>query len=145
MKRSPLARKTPLARGTATLTRTAIKPGKGKARPKVPDGARREAFRRSGRQCIVCRRRGQLQAHHVLPVREWPELAALAANMVGVCAGCHDAHERAARRIRWEELPACAVTLAQATSGAAAVFLEHTYPRAPAPVKWPPAMRTYPR
>jgi hypothetical protein len=29
----------------------------------------------------------------------------------------------------WNELPACAVTLAYATSGAAAVFLERTYPR----------------
>lgn len=137
MKRSALKRKTPLARGEATLRRatpltttTALAPGERKRRPKVPDSARMEAFKRSRSRCVVCGQRVvRLQAHHVLPVREWPALAAHADNMVGVCPGCHDAHERAARRIRWAELPECAITLAYATSGAAAVYLERTYPR----------------
>lgn len=129
-RRAPLKRGTPLARGTATLSRaTPLRPGERKRRPKVSDGQRLAAFRRTGKRCAVCGHRHQLQAHHVLPVRLWPELANLADNMMGLCAGCHDAHERAARRIRWAELPECAITLAYATSGAAAVYLERIYRR----------------
>jgi 5-methylcytosine-specific restriction endonuclease McrA len=129
VKRSPLARKTPLARGTATLTRTALAPSKPKRRERVPPNVRKRVFARSKRKCIVCSRRVRLQIHHVLPVREWPALVADDANLVGICEPCHQRHESAHRRIRWEELPPCAVTLAYATSGAAAVFMERTYPR----------------
>lgn len=65
----------------------------------------------------------------MLPVSKWPELTAVATNIVGVCMGCHARHENAHRRIRWEELPSCSVLLAQTTSGAAAVYLERTYTR----------------
>jgi hypothetical protein len=64
-----------------------------------------------------------------MPVSRWPELTAIAENIVGVCEPCHARHENAHRRIRWDELPQCTITLAQTTSGAAAVYLERTYAR----------------
>jgi 5-methylcytosine-specific restriction endonuclease McrA len=90
--------------------------------------ARREAFQRSGGRCIVCGHKAA-HGHHVLPVQRWPALTARAENIVAVCEPCHARHENAHRRIRWEELPACAILLAQTTSGAAAVYLERTYSR----------------
>lgn len=90
--------------------------------------ARSEAFRRSRGRCIVCGDRAA-HGHHVLPVERWPELTAVAENIVAVCERCHARHENAHRRIRWDELPQCAITLAYSTSGAAAVYLERVYPR----------------
>lgn len=116
MKRSTLKRRTSPLKRAARKARVSH------------TGARREALRRSRGRCIVCGARAA-QGHHVLPVQRFPELTACAANIVGVCEGCHARHESAHRRIRWNELPACAVTLAYATSGAAAVYLERTYPR----------------
>jgi hypothetical protein len=102
-----------------------------KTRRKISEATRREVAKRSGGRCVVCGRKDRrLTRHHVLPVQTFPELETVAANMVLVCWDpCHSAHENASRRIRWAELPACAITLAYATSGAAAVFLERTYPR----------------
>lgn len=128
-RREPLRRKTPLKATANTLRRTPLKTSARKRRPKVSDEHRLTAFKRSRGKCIVCSARVKLQAHHVLPVRDWPMLANMAENMVGVCPGCHDNHERAHRRIRWDELPQCAITLAYSTSGAAAVYVERTYPR----------------
>lgn len=132
MKQSALKRRAPLARGTSTLSRSTplrSDPARRKRRQSISAKVRRDVYARSNRKCIVCRKRRPLTIHHVLPVREWPALELDARNMVGVCAGCHDEHERAHRRIRWSELPECAITLAYATSGAAAVYLERTYTR----------------
>jgi 5-methylcytosine-specific restriction endonuclease McrA len=132
MKRTALKRKTPMARGTASLTRsTPLTAGTAKKRRKISEATRREVAKRSGGRCVVCGRKDRrLTRHHVLPVQAFPELETVAANMVLVCWDpCHAAHENASRRIRWSELPSCAITLAYATSGAAAVFLERTYPR----------------
>jgi 5-methylcytosine-specific restriction endonuclease McrA len=90
--------------------------------------ARRTALQRSRGRCIVCGSRA-VHGHHVLPVSRWPELTAVAANIVACCEACHARHENAHRRIRWEELPECAILLAQTTSGAAAVYLDKIYPR----------------
>jgi 5-methylcytosine-specific restriction endonuclease McrA len=90
--------------------------------------ARSEAFRRSRGRCIVCGARA-VHGHHVLPVEKWPELTARAENIVALCHRCHVRHHSAMNRIRWDELPACTILLAQTTSGAAAVYLERTYPR----------------
>jgi hypothetical protein len=90
--------------------------------------ARSEAFRRSGGRCIVCGARAA-HGHHVLPVEKFPELTAISANIVAVCEVHHVLHHAAHRRIRWDELPQCTITLAQTTSGAAAVYLEKVYPR----------------
>jgi 5-methylcytosine-specific restriction endonuclease McrA len=125
----PLRRLTPL-RGTSTLKRTPLKAGKPKQRRKVPRAAALEVAARSRGRCVVCGGRRNLTRHHVLPVQRWPELELVAANMVLVCWDpCHANHEAAHRRILMAELPECAITLAHATSGAAVVFLERTYPK----------------
>jgi hypothetical protein len=90
--------------------------------------ARRTALQRSRGRCIVCGHKAE-HGHHVLPVERFPELTAVAENIVGVCLVHHALHHAAHRRIRWDELPQCTITLAQSTSGAAAVYLERTYPR----------------
>jgi hypothetical protein len=101
-----------------------------KTRRKISEATRREVAERSRGRCIVCGgKRGRMTRHHVLPVQRWPELELVAANMVLACFDCHMAHEGASRRIRWSELPECAITLAYATSGAAAIYLERMYPR----------------
>jgi 5-methylcytosine-specific restriction endonuclease McrA len=125
----PLRRLTPL-RGTSTLKRTPLKAGKPKQRRKVPRAAALEVAARSRGRCVVCGGRRNLTRHHVLPVQRWPELELVAANMVLVCWDpCHAAHENASRRIRWEHLPECSITLAETTSGAASIYLAKTYPR----------------
>lgn len=130
MKRTPLARGTPLSRGDATLRRTvALAPGKPKRRARIPPHVRKRALARNRNRCIVCQRRVRLQLHHFLPVRTWPELTTVEANLGGICQRCHEAHECAHRRIPWTALPECAITLAYSTSGAAAVYFERTYPR----------------
>jgi 5-methylcytosine-specific restriction endonuclease McrA len=115
-------KRTALKRGRKPLRRT---PRKARVSHRE---ARSEAFRRSRGRCIVCGSRA-VHGHHTLPVSRWPELTACAANIVAVCEPCHARHENAHRRIRWDELPECTITLAQTTSGAAAVYLERTYPR----------------
>jgi hypothetical protein len=90
--------------------------------------ARSEAFRRSGGRCIVCGARA-VHGHHTLPVEKWPELTDRADCIVALCETCHARHHSAHRRIRWEELPACVITLAYAHSGSTAVYLEKMYPR----------------
>jgi 5-methylcytosine-specific restriction endonuclease McrA len=135
--RTPLKRETRLA------------PGKRKQRAKVPQTIRDKVRRRSSGACVVClfdaRQRGDTRRvaqmlftghvariedlHHALPVRDYPQLELEPDNLVGVCRAHHDLHERAHRRIPWAALPECAITLAYSTSGAAAVFLERTYPR----------------
>jgi len=138
LKRSDLKRKTPLARGEATLRRTTplkatatLEAKPRKVRAKVPGVVAREVAKRSAGRCVVCGRKSRrMTRHHVLPVQSWPALELVAANMVLVCwEPCHVNHEAAHRRIRWAELPECAITLAYSMSGAAAVYLERTYPR----------------
>jgi hypothetical protein len=128
VKRSPLTRRTPLA-GGSTLKRTPLKAGKPKRRRKQPAEVLAAIAKRSGGRCIVCRAKcdPRRDRHHVLPVQTWPELELVAANQILVCLDDHMAHEGASRRIRMAELPACAITLAHATSGAAVVYLERTY------------------
>jgi 5-methylcytosine-specific restriction endonuclease McrA len=103
--------------------------GTQKRRATIPPDTRRRVYARSRRRCIACGKPGRLTIHHVLAVERWPALELVEANMVGVHWPCHAAHEAASRRIRWGELPECAVTLAHATSGAAVLELERRYPR----------------
>lgn len=131
LKRTPLARKTPLARGDTALRRTPLAPGKPKRRAKMPAAIAKEVHKRSGGRCIVCGRKPKRPTrHHFLPVRSWPELELVADNMAILCwEPCHQNHEAAHRRIRWDELPECAIRLAHMTSGAAVMFLERHHPR----------------
>jgi 5-methylcytosine-specific restriction endonuclease McrA len=110
-------------------SRAPLKQTPRKRRETLSAKVRRDVYARSNRKCVVCKRRRALTIHHVLPVQAFPHLELEPRNMVGACFDCHMNHEAASRRIRWDELPECAVTLAYATSGAAAIFLERTYPR----------------
>lgn len=92
---------------------------------KVPAGARAAAYARTSGRCLMCPARA-VQVHHVLPRHRWPHLAKLAANLVGICPGCHDNHERAHRRIPRALLPAETLTLAE--SEGLTWYIERTYP-----------------
>lgn len=144
MKQTPLKRKAPLAvdpnkvreflrraRENSDLSRgQPLKPSPPKQRARIPNDARKRVYARNGGRCIVCGKRGPLTVHHVLSVERWPTLELVEDNMVGVhWSPCHAAHENASRRIRWQELPECAIRLAHTTSGAAVLELERRYPR----------------
>lgn len=128
MKRSPLKADPEKVAAWSRKSRAPLKRSPRKARVSHTR-ARGEAFRRSRGRCIVCRARAA-HGHHVLPVEKWPALTARAENIVALCDVCHARHHSAMRRVKWSELPQCSITLAQSTSGAAALYLERTYPRA---------------
>ena len=118
MKRSELKRSTP-------LKRTAPKP-----KAKIPHNVRRFVLRRQHHRCLVCDRSegwGQLQLHHLLPQAKWPEHDQQPLNMVALCPGCHDAHERAHRRIRWDELPEQSRTWIRTLGGQETLYAERVY------------------
>lgn len=102
----------------------------------IPDDVRRAARARSKGRCIVCRYDGKPKSgraehlHHGLPkgVHGWPHHAKRAENLMGVCAKCHDLHERAIRRIPREALPPCFVEFCKRLGGRAEAYLERTYP-----------------
>jgi 5-methylcytosine-specific restriction endonuclease McrA len=129
VKRSELKRSTP-------LKRTPLKP---KAR--IPQWMRLRTLGFSQNRCVVCDTNGAwvpLQLHHVLPQSQWPEYDQWPDNLVAVCPGCHDNHERAHRRIRYDELPEQVRTWVRTLGGRENMYLERTYPRVP---KWPAARR----
>lgn len=66
--------------------------------------------------------------HHVLPVNLFPEWELTRNNLVGVCPGCHDEHERAHRRIPFEALPLEVRLFAQNAGGQEALYISRTYP-----------------
>jgi hypothetical protein len=49
--------------------------------------------------------------------------------MVLACAGCHDEHERAHRRLRMAELPPRVLAWAMSRGGREALYVQRTYPR----------------
>jgi 5-methylcytosine-specific restriction endonuclease McrA len=118
MKRTPLVRR-------SELKRTAPK-----AKARIPQAVRLEIRRRQGGRCLVCgTKRYDAHAHHVLPQQNWPQHAYEANNLVAVCPGCHDNHERAHRRIRYDELPEAVRTWVHTLGGRETLYLERTYPR----------------
>ena len=52
-------------------------------------GWRDAVFRLFGQKCIRCGYAGNLHAHHVMPVNEYPELAFQPTNGVPLCGNCH--------------------------------------------------------
>jgi 5-methylcytosine-specific restriction protein A len=61
-------------------------------------------LRRDEYMCRECKRYGRTTpattVHHVYPLEQYPELALVSANLVGMCAACHDAmHDRDAREL----------------------------------------------
>jgi 5-methylcytosine-specific restriction endonuclease McrA len=119
MKRSGLKRSTPLKR----------MPPKSKAR--IDSKIRSVVWKRQERRCVACGVRVlRPQIHHVLPQSQWFEHAHDPRNMVAICPGCHDNHERAHRRIRYDELPEQVRTWVRTLGGRENMYLERTYPRA---------------
>ena len=57
-------------------------------RPEYQDW-RDAVFQLFGRECILCRHGGNIQAHHVRPVNTYPELAFEPKNGVPLCGNCH--------------------------------------------------------
>lgn len=131
------SRKAALRKGMKSMgmRRTASRPLRRtarKRRAKIPTAVRARVKARSRGKCIACDTYPPApidQLHHVLPVRDFPELEWTEDNLVGVCVGCHDEHERAHRRIPWRRLPPCARELVDKVGVAAQVYAERTYPR----------------
>jgi len=57
-------------------------------RPEYQDW-RDAVFRLFGRTCIRCGHVGNIHAHHVMPVEDYPELAFEPTNGVPLCGNCH--------------------------------------------------------
>ena len=57
-------------------------------RPEYQDW-RDAVFRLFGRKCIRCGHAGNIHAHHVMPVEDYPELAFEPTNGVPLCGNCH--------------------------------------------------------
>lgn len=130
-----------------------LTPGQRRRGVKIPARARRHALARSHDACVMCLHRNGIDAnavsnatvrqlmrvdlvakatqlHHVFPRQRWPQLIKVAANLIGVCPGCHDEHERAHRRIPLAALPACVFDLVDADPEAdrLLLYLDATYP-----------------
>jgi hypothetical protein len=94
-----------------------------------------EARMRSRGRCVVCgaaEKPGWLHhPHHVFPVRatliSFPELEKVADNVILLCPGCHDNHERAHIRVPRSKLPAATIALAEGHPERVR-YLEDTYP-----------------
>lgn len=142
-----------MRRGGPLERRTPLRRGRRRERPRVSPEARAEALEASGGACVACLhlaglpaahaagrqavRSGQARradhAHHLLERRNFPQWTDEPLNMVGLCEGCHDLHERAARRVPWEALPArCQDFLAREArlDGAAERAVRTNYPPA---------------
>jgi 5-methylcytosine-specific restriction endonuclease McrA len=88
--------------------------------------------RRQGWACLVCDETHAIRPmhmHHVLPQSQWPEHDQQPFNLVAICAGCHDNHERAHRRIRYDELPEQVRTWIRTLGGRETLYTERTYPQ----------------
>jgi HNH endonuclease len=48
-------------------------------------------FRRFGRQCVLCGHSGNIHAHHIKPVKQFPEKVFEVENGVPLCGNCHAA------------------------------------------------------
>lgn len=67
----------------------ALPPGcEARKRPRV-QGWRREVFERDGYRCTQCAATGSLNAHHIKPWAQYPELRRVLANGVTLCQHCH--------------------------------------------------------
>lgn len=67
--------------------------------------------------------------HHVLPVQSFARWELNPENLVGICAECHDEHERAHRRIPYTALPVIVRLFAQNAGGQESMYIHRTYPK----------------
>lgn len=118
MKRTPLLRRTPLARGMARLRRTPLAPVSCRRRAEraVRQAVVDEVMWRDGGRCRgidligghVCS--GRLDAHEVIPRSAWPGGHLVTLNVVMVCRTLHDwigdhpdlAHDLGLHGFSWE-------------------------------------------
>lgn len=129
MKRSPLKPDPAKVRIWMLRSRKPLSRGKQKRRSQLPLETALAVSVRSRGRCVVCGSRRRLQKHHVLPVQHWPQYELEELNLVIVDAGCHDEHERAHRRIRWDELPQETRTWIRTLGGRETLYAERTYRR----------------
>lgn len=127
---APLARGSGLSRGKPLAKRSETSSGRGRVRrARTSPEARAEALARTKGRCAMpgCRR-AAAHCHHVLPkgAGEWPELADVVANLLGLCQRCHLDHENAARRVPRRVLPPEAIALAERVG--ALWFIDRHYP-----------------
>jgi hypothetical protein len=120
---APLRRSEGLARGNGLARKVTPQNGFTRRR-KIPPHVRKRAMTRTRGRCAVCRGRAT-QLHHVLPRRSFPEHEVDDRNLVPVCDGCHDEHERAHRRIPRAALPAIVLHFVMTQC---AWYVERTYP-----------------
>lgn len=60
----------------------------------------KQIINRDGRMCTQCGSDYRLQVHHLIGVREAPDLAMDPSNLVTLCASCHAREEVIVRRAR---------------------------------------------
>lgn len=103
MKRTRLARKTPLARSKPPKRGSGLKPGRRRERPVLSAETASIVHVRQGGKCACgCGQKiaaGPIGWHHALPKHLYPELIDVAENVVGVAATCHANHESGSRRL----------------------------------------------
>lgn len=153
-RKTPLASDPEKTRLWQRNSRSSLSPGEPKKREPIPRGVRSAVRSRSGGWCVACMAhegmyggvlprvlrqrvrwlagRGDIRRiahlHHVLPVQTYPEYQIEQANLVGVCAECHDEHERARMRIPLEALPAETRDFIRVVGDPMALYIENTYP-----------------
>lgn len=109
MKRSPLARKTPLSPGRKSLKRgvKALKRARlaklgarGKRDKAALAKVRPTVLKRAGGRCELCERRARLDLHHVQSRARRPGWDGLhqAPNLRAICRACHDWEHTGAKR-----------------------------------------------
>ena len=89
-------------------------------RDPTPRSAVEVARERYHGRCVMCDKPEASSwphhPHHVFPVRaafdSFPELEGEPANLILLCPGCHDNHERRHVRVPRAKLPACTIALA---------------------------------
>lgn len=80
-----------------------------KQRDPLSNAVKERAYERTEGCCVVCGTGTWIDPHHILPVgsasRSWPELEDEWRNIIPLCRGCHDNHERHNRKVKFSELP----------------------------------------
>lgn len=108
-------------------SRKPLSPGTPKVRTPIPTATRAVVYKRSRGKCIMCPSRID-HVHHVLPVQSHPKWDTEVLNLVGLCAPCHDEHERWHRRIPLASLPIEVRLFAQNAGPQEAIYLHRNYP-----------------
>lgn len=74
-------------------------------RDPLPDAVKELAYAATEGCCVVCGSPSWIDPHHILPVQHFLSLELEWRNVIPLCRGCHDNHERHNRKVRVTELP----------------------------------------